>query len=128
MKNLIMSPSKEVRVMANMVINDVRTITGRNVRLLKKLTNLDIMDVSKEKLKVELKERELIPKDEEWIEDEIKDMLALRLELKYKGVWTLDDVEDDMSKMEEKEKVEIRMERKNQEDILENLEALCTVK
>ena len=58
-RKLSESPSKEIRFMFNLVKNDMRSVTGRNIDYLSRLCKVSILRVAKWKWK------ELLPKSDE---------------------------------------------------------------
>ena len=63
-QKLLSSPSKEVRLLANIVSRDPRSTTSKNLLYLKKVSGLDPWDYSSQKIKSNLPTRKL--PEENW--------------------------------------------------------------
>ena len=65
-RNLLNSPSREVRILARLAKNDPRSITWKNLKYLRELTSLpDPENYSSARVKKELPRRE-VPAGEKW--------------------------------------------------------------
>ena len=80
------SASREVIILANIMTRDLRSNTGRNVRLVEKESGLDLLSTSKFKLRQELlQNRRLIPEASAWRVPYLSKLLEHRQELYYAG-------------------------------------------
>ena len=62
---LLKSPSKEVRLLANIAARDPKTTTGKNLLYLERLSGLDPWNFSSKRIKEELPVKK-VPGAEEW--------------------------------------------------------------
>jgi hypothetical protein len=95
-ENLLESPSPEVAFMAAKVGKDLTTVTGRNLQFIEEVTKLDALKSSKRMLKEELMELETVPEGEEWVLEELGELLELQQKLRY---WVGEEEEDEEEKM-----------------------------
>ena len=79
-RNLLNSPSKEVRILARMVKNDVRSTTFANLKYLREVTKLAQPEqFGSARMKLELPVRE-VPDREKWRLGLISNLLKIREE------------------------------------------------
>ena len=99
-RSLRCSPSREVRVLANLVSRDIRTSTGSNLRLLEEASGLDVWDTCQSKLREEIRKKELVKIDDhdKWRIPYLSKLLGQRQELVYQG---MDQEEEEMTRIEE---------------------------
>ena len=64
-QNLLNSPSKEVRLLANIVARDPHSTTCKNMKHLEELTQLSVWDYSGYRIKQQLPVRE-VPDNQKW--------------------------------------------------------------
>ena len=65
--------------------NDVSTIHGANLALIKEKTVHDPLQMSRKQLKEVLNFRIDIPDDQEWIANDLQDLLEQRFHIEYTG-------------------------------------------
>ena len=64
-QNLLTSPSKEIRLQANIVSRDPHSFTARNINYIKELTDLSVWDFASWRIKEALPAK-TVPKGEGW--------------------------------------------------------------
>ena len=64
-QNLISSPSKEIRLLANIVSRDPQSTTCRNIKYIERLTELSPWDYSGQRIKQQLPVQE-VPDNQQW--------------------------------------------------------------
>ena len=101
-KNLLMSPSPEVAFMAAKVGKDQTTVTGRNLKFIENVTQLDPLMTSGRRLKEELSRPEAVPENEEWVLEELTDLLELQQRQRY----CVEEEEEEREEEEEKKMLE----------------------
>ena len=86
-RGLRTSPSHEVRVMANLAARDIRSTTGKNLRVLEVASGLDPWVYGSARLKEELMEKELVevPPTDQWRSRYLTSLLEKRQILHYMG-------------------------------------------
>ena len=77
--SLTSSPSKEVRMMAYLLRNDLGSTTGRNLRFLQEGAGRDPLLCSRKVLKDLLDVGSDVPDDGQWVLDELGELLGLQL-------------------------------------------------
>ena len=80
-----MSPSHDIAFMANLVSRDMRTVTGRNVRLLVDETGLDPWTGHSAGLKMEFHKTVKVHGGEEWRLEYLRKLLEQRQTAHYKA-------------------------------------------
>ena len=86
-QNLRKSPSYEVAVMANMAGRDIRTTTGKNLKLIEDLSGLDPWVFGSGRVKQELVKAEMVevPQQDQWKLGYLARLLEERQLLLYGG-------------------------------------------
>ena len=86
-KNLRISPSKEVSVLANLVSRDIQTTTGSNIRMVEEASGLSAWDSSQDKLRNAIREKEMVEVEaqDQWRIPYLNKLLGQRQELDYMG-------------------------------------------
>ena len=83
--SLLRSPSMPVRVLSALLRNDVRSCSGRNLALITEEAGVDPLAVPKKKLEERLTKRRQVPDTEEWVLEEVNNMLGALMMLKHSG-------------------------------------------
>ena len=78
-QKLLNSPSKEIRLLANIVGRDPRSTTSKNLMYIKQLSGLDPWDFSSEKIKKNLPVKD-VPENEKWRLGLMSSLMTLRQE------------------------------------------------
>ena len=99
-KSLRTSPSREVRVLANLVSRDIRTPTGSNIRMVEDASGLSVWNTCQLKLREEIRKKELveIENQEKWRIPYLSKLLGQRQELVYQG---MDKEEEEMTRIDD---------------------------
>ena len=71
--------------MAAMVGKDLTTVTGRNLEYIENVTKFEGVITSKQKLRDELMKPEEVPESEEWVIEELSNLLELQQKFRYYG-------------------------------------------
>ena len=79
LQNLLASPSKEVRLLANIVARDPQSTTSRNIKYIETLTDLSSWDYCKNRIKQKLPVKE-VPENQQWRLGLISKLLQMREE------------------------------------------------
>ena len=64
-QKLLKSPSKEIRLLANIVGRDPRSTTYKNLQHVKNLSSLDPWDFSSQRIKIQLPVKQ-VPENQKW--------------------------------------------------------------
>ena len=78
-QKLINSPSKEIRLLANIVGRDPRSTTSKNLIYIKQLSGLDPWDFSSQNIKKNLPVKE-VPENEKWRLGLLSSLMTLKHE------------------------------------------------
>ena len=99
-KSLRTSPSREVRVLANLVSRDIRTPTGSNIRMVEDASGLSVWNTCQIKLRNQIRKKELveIENQEKWRIPYMSKLLGQRQELVYQG---MDKEEEEMTRIDD---------------------------
>ena len=85
-RGLLTSPSREVNIMARLVVKDIRTTTAKNIRVLERETGgLSWSSTAGEIRKMLLKRAEVIPNADQWRLPYLTKLLEQRDTLVYNG-------------------------------------------
>jgi hypothetical protein len=86
-RSLRNSPSHEVAVMANLASRDIRSTTGKNLKLLEEITGLDPWVYGSDRVKQELVKAEKVevPQLDQWRVGYLASLLEQRQRLHYWG-------------------------------------------
>ena len=86
-KNLRLSTSKEVAVMANLVSRDIRSTIGCNLRMIQETIGMSVWTTAQSRIKSAIIESQTvtIPENEEWRIPFLNKLLSHRQELSYLG-------------------------------------------
>ena len=86
-RSLRKSPSYEVTVMANLAGRDLRSTTGRNLKLLEESSGLNPLEFGSARLKEELVKMEMVqtPDQDRWRVDYLSKLLGQRQVSHYNG-------------------------------------------
>ena len=82
------SPCKEVSTLANLVVRDVRSVTGRNIKLISELSGSNLWSDSPGKVRAGLMEAEIIvnfEKEDSWRVNYLGSLLRHRQAWQYRG-------------------------------------------
>ena len=81
------SPSYEVAVLANLTARDIRTTTGKNVKLVSEKSGLDPWVYGSARIKEELARAEIVEvaETDQWRTDYLRKLLEQRQILHYEG-------------------------------------------
>ena len=85
--NLRTSPCKEISILANLVARDVRSVTGRNIKLISELSGSNLWSESPGKVRAGLMEAEIVnfEKEDSWRVNYLGSLLQHRQEWQYRG-------------------------------------------
>ena len=74
------SASKEVQMLSRYLVKDIRSVTAKNIQLIKELTNLDPLNTSSMKMKKALVAAEIVavPEVDSWRLPYLRTLLAQR--------------------------------------------------
>ena len=83
--NLKMSPSLEVATVSRIEENDISTIHGANLALIREKTVGDPMMMSRMQLKNDISFRMRMPDDQGWVKESLHELLDERIQLDIQG-------------------------------------------
>ena len=76
-QKLLTSPSREIKLLANIVSRDPNSVTAKNIKYIKELTDLSVWDFSSWRIKEELPVK-TVPEGEEWRLGLLRKLMDLR--------------------------------------------------
>ena len=96
--SLFHSPSKEVRFLAHFMKDDFQSCLGSNMKYIHDLTGVDPVNSTYSDLKSALNTRKKPPSDDEWILEELEDLIRIQVDWRTGGlvdraIVTMEDME-----------------------------------